>query len=77
MSEPDLLVTIRRGMRKGPMRELALAALDQGCRARLSGHNSVLVYPPDGPPVALALTSSDHRAARNVRSRLRRGGVDV
>lgn len=77
MSEPNLLTVIRRGMKKGPMRELALAAISQGCRARMTGHNGVRVYPPEGPPVTLALTSSDYRTARNVRSQLRRGGVNV
>jgi hypothetical protein len=73
----DTLALVRRGMRKGPMRELALAAIEQGCRYKVSSHNGLVVYPPTGPPVTLALTASDHRAWKNVRGQLRRGGVEV
>jgi hypothetical protein len=57
--------------------ELVAKAEEQGAKVEDRG-NKVLVYCPDGETiVTIHKTTSDQRAVKNVRSRLRRGGVDV
>lgn len=73
----DVSALVHRGMKKGPMRDLAREVIDLGCRVRVTGHLGLLVYPPHGRPITLSLTASDARAAANARAQLRRGGLDI
>lgn len=78
MSGFDADAYLGRGMRKGPMRDLARAALAAGWTGRITGHNSLLLRSPDGEStVVLPLTTSDHRSHKNARSAFRRAGMEV
>jgi len=69
---------LHRGIKKGPMRDLAVAAVEAGWRGKITGHNSLMLMPPNGgTPVVIPLTTSDSRAHKNARALLRRAGLDV
>lgn len=65
--------------RNGDLNELVACARRQGWRVhrRKAGH--VVFYPADRskPPVTVAASHSDHRAAKNIRSWLRKSGLVI
>lgn len=62
---------------KGKVRELVRAAQAAGWRVELTGGGHVKFLPPGGRPVFGSQTPSDPSAWRNMRSDLRRAGLEV
>lgn len=59
--------------------ELVLAVQQAGWRMERSVGKHLVVYPtdPTKPPVTIPKSISDHRGLANLRSYLRKGGLDV
>lgn len=62
---------------KGKVRELVKAAQAAGWRVELTGGGHVRFLPPEGPVVFGSQTPSSPAGWRNLRSDLRRAGLEV
>jgi hypothetical protein len=66
------------GFANREMRDLHQRIVAEGWRTRHTGSGHVLCYPPGGgTPVALSTTRVGQRSTMNVRSLLRKAGLDV
>jgi len=66
-----------RGIKPKQHRDLVLKVVGQGWTATVTGGGHLKLTSPDGKAsVICAMTASDSRGTLNLRSRLRRHGVD-
>jgi len=66
-----------KGVKPKEHRDLMLKVLAQGWTATVTGSGHIKLTPPDGTaPIIAAMTAGDRRGTLNLRSRLRRHGVD-
>lgn len=68
-----------RHLPKGPARDIAAKALEQGWSIELRNNGHLCWLPPvkEFGPVYSAATPSDHRSWRNMLARLRQRGLDA
>lgn len=62
---------------KKELKKLIRTLRNQGVRVELQKSGHYKAYPPEGPVVVFGSTESDHRAMKNTKARLRRGGCNV
>jgi hypothetical protein len=71
-------ISIIRGVRPQEARSLMRRAVRQGWAITVTNGGHIRLTPPDGgTPIIAALTSSGGRGVNNLRSLLKRAGVDV
>jgi hypothetical protein len=66
-----------RGVRPKSLADVYSKARDAGCELTLTGRNHVRAKLPDGRVVFGPLTSGSPRSGQEVRSQLRRYGVEI
>ena len=70
-----LIKAVRRGCTDRATRDVLLAALNAGTRGKLT-RQGIMLYGPQGA-YAAHFSVSDHRAAKNLATGLRRAGIEA